>query len=150
MKKIDLGQTIAILANVGVIAGIIFLAVETQQTNDLLRLEAMRSQLEMRLVNSSAIVNNSELASILHRKINREPITAEEEFRFTWFVRELFTVMEWQYREFESGGLEFEVLPIGGWEGWFEIPGVPEEWEISGRVRDPGFVELVESEVLGQ
>ena len=28
LKKIDLGQTISILANVGVIAGIVFLAVE--------------------------------------------------------------------------------------------------------------------------
>ncbi len=32
MKKLDLGQTIGILANVGVIAGIIFLAVEIDQS----------------------------------------------------------------------------------------------------------------------
>jgi hypothetical protein len=31
MKRIDLGQTIAILANVGVIAGIVFLALELRQ-----------------------------------------------------------------------------------------------------------------------
>ena len=31
MKKIDLGQTIQILANVGVIAGIVFLAIELRQ-----------------------------------------------------------------------------------------------------------------------
>jgi hypothetical protein len=31
MKKIDLGQTIAIFANIGVIAGIVFLSVELQQ-----------------------------------------------------------------------------------------------------------------------
>ena len=36
MKKIDLGQTINILANVGVIAGIVFLAFELQQNNELL------------------------------------------------------------------------------------------------------------------
>jgi hypothetical protein len=33
MKKIDLGQTITILANIGVIVGIGFLAIEIQQTN---------------------------------------------------------------------------------------------------------------------
>jgi len=33
MNKIDLGQTIVILANVGVIAGIVFLAVEIRQNN---------------------------------------------------------------------------------------------------------------------
>ena len=36
MKKIDLGQAIGILANVGVIAGIVFLAVELRQNNELL------------------------------------------------------------------------------------------------------------------
>ena len=33
MKKLDLGQTITILANVGVIAGIVFLVFELQQSN---------------------------------------------------------------------------------------------------------------------
>jgi len=33
MKKIDLGQTITILANVGVIAGIVFLGIEVQQNS---------------------------------------------------------------------------------------------------------------------
>ena len=36
MKKTDLGQAIQVLANVGVIAGIVFLAVETRQNNQLL------------------------------------------------------------------------------------------------------------------
>ena len=44
MKKIDLGQTITILANVGVIAGIVFLAVELQQNNEMIRGQT-RSQL---------------------------------------------------------------------------------------------------------
>jgi len=34
MKKFDLGQTISILANVGVIAGIVFLAIEVAQNTE--------------------------------------------------------------------------------------------------------------------
>ena len=34
MKKIDLGQIITIIANVGVIAGIVFVALEVRQTRD--------------------------------------------------------------------------------------------------------------------
>ena len=37
MKKLDLGQTMTILANVGVIVGISFLAVELRQNNDMMR-----------------------------------------------------------------------------------------------------------------
>jgi len=35
LKKIHLGQTIEILANLGVIAGIVFLGVELRQNNEL-------------------------------------------------------------------------------------------------------------------
>ena len=33
MKKIDLGQTSAVLANIGVSAGVVFLAIEVRQNN---------------------------------------------------------------------------------------------------------------------
>ena len=40
MKKIDLGQTITIFANLGVIGGLIFLAVEIRQNSDIARASA--------------------------------------------------------------------------------------------------------------
>ncbi len=40
MKKIDLGQTVGILANVGVIAGIVFLAIEIHQNTRSLEVNA--------------------------------------------------------------------------------------------------------------
>ena len=40
MKNLDVGQTITILANVGVIAGIILLAVEIDQNNQALGTQA--------------------------------------------------------------------------------------------------------------
>jgi hypothetical protein len=43
MTKVDVGQTIQILANVGVIAGIVFLGFELRQNNALLQ-EQARSQ----------------------------------------------------------------------------------------------------------
>ena len=46
MKKIDLGRTIGILANLGVIAGIIFLGVELRQNNELMEAEARRARFE--------------------------------------------------------------------------------------------------------
>jgi hypothetical protein len=36
MQKIDFGQSIGILAKLGVIAGIVFLALELQQNNEVL------------------------------------------------------------------------------------------------------------------
>jgi hypothetical protein len=44
MKKIDLGQTITILANIGVIAGIVFLGVELRQTQDAMQAQAYQAR----------------------------------------------------------------------------------------------------------
>jgi len=43
MKKIDLGQAITILANVGVIIGIVFLAIEIRYASDATRLQTIES-----------------------------------------------------------------------------------------------------------
>ena len=40
MKKLDPGQVITIVANIGVIAGIVFLVVELRQNNQLMETEA--------------------------------------------------------------------------------------------------------------
>lgn len=45
MKKVDVGQMVQIIANVGVIGGIILLAFEVSQNSDALRLQAAQSNL---------------------------------------------------------------------------------------------------------
>lgn len=40
MRKLDMARTITTLANLGVIAGIVVLAVELNQNNQLLKMEA--------------------------------------------------------------------------------------------------------------
>ncbi len=44
MKNIDLGRTLSVLANLGVITGIVFLGVELRQNNELLVKEAQRAR----------------------------------------------------------------------------------------------------------
>ena len=44
MKKLDLGQTITILANLGVIAGIVFLGLELRQTQSAMQAQAYQTR----------------------------------------------------------------------------------------------------------
>ena len=89
MKKIDLGQTIQILANVGVIAGIVFLATEVRQNQASLE-EANRLNERMiqdtavdRLMSfSSLIASNEQLADIWIRGLGDEDLSQTEELRF--------------------------------------------------------------------
>ena len=81
MKKIDLGQTIAILANVGVIAGIAFLAFELRQNTQAVELASAQtyltggSELDLRIATDAA------RASLLVRSENPEPLSAVEELQ---------------------------------------------------------------------
>ena len=78
MKKIDLGQTIGTLANVGVIAGIIFLAVELQQNNQLLRAEAIGTVLETRLARQHLVLQGVDVAALLERNSANETLSPED------------------------------------------------------------------------
>jgi len=52
MKKIDLGQTITILANIGVIAGIVFLGYELRQNTGAIKLEWLGQDADSRILQS--------------------------------------------------------------------------------------------------
>ena len=81
MKKIDLGQVIQIVANVGVIAGIVFLGIELQQNNQLLRAEAIGTVLETRLGRQELVLKDTDLASLLIKNSTDETLSPEDRIR---------------------------------------------------------------------
>ena len=68
MNKIDLGQTITILANVGVIAGIVFLGIELQQNNELLSSQIRSTRVENRLSLVDRLFDNPEVIELLGKE----------------------------------------------------------------------------------
>ena len=89
MKKIDLGQAIGILANIGVIAGIVFLAIEVSQNQASLE-EANRINLISAREASFSSVNdfnlllatNEDLARVFQEGLSGDTLTPLDEFRF--------------------------------------------------------------------
>ena len=75
MRKIDFSQTFHILANIGVIAGIAFLAFELRQNNDLLEAEARARRTEIRISGADLISSNPELNRALTLEAGRETLT---------------------------------------------------------------------------
>lgn len=81
MKKLDLGQTITIVANLGVIAGIALLALELRQNNLLLRAEAISSVFETRSARQELVVNNDSLITTMAKNDRGEILTDEDMIR---------------------------------------------------------------------
>ena len=103
MKKIDLGQTLSVLANIGVIAGIIILAVELQQNNRLLAAEAMGSVFENRLSRQDRVLDNPIYTALIAKNDRNEPLTVEEQIMMEASYSRGFIAWQREYFLFQQG-----------------------------------------------
>lgn len=115
MGKPDIGQAIQILANVGVIAGIGFLAIELAQNNDLLEAEARARQLDSRVAYAVQVLDDADIGTISYKAETGQQLSGEEEYYWRLFAIYNFIQWEWQHREYDTGTLAEEELPIEGW-----------------------------------
>lgn len=100
MKRIDLGQTLNTLANAGVIAGIIFLAVELNQNNEFLELEA-KATLSENLQNGwDRISSDPELAALFIKDRNEEELSEVEEMRLNAYWMGMLLRRQFQFQNF--------------------------------------------------
>ncbi len=81
MKKIDLGQTITILANLGVIAGIIFLAIELAQNQDMMMAQT-RNEMTRTIIELNSLSMSDQLAGLILKGNAGEPLSEIERFQF--------------------------------------------------------------------
>ena len=92
MKKIDLAQIITVLANVGVVIGLVFLTLEIRQNNVQLRAEGAYSINELVLTLNQAVYLDKEFADLLLRGeksfIGLEPV--EQRRLATYFFSEIY------------------------------------------------------------
>ena len=86
MKKIDLGQMVSILANIGVLAGIVFLGFELQQNNDQLQAQSRANLYDMQTAIQSAIFGNTGgLTDIVSKARQGDALTPNEAFQLGAF-----------------------------------------------------------------
>ncbi len=98
MKKLDIGQTLGILANVGVIAGIVFLGFELRQNNSFLAAQA-RSQLTANRISANEMELVPENLSVINKAQNGEELTQEETLRLRFIGTGIFVRWEAEYKE---------------------------------------------------
>jgi hypothetical protein len=115
MNKSDLGQTITILANLGVIAGLIFLAFELRQNNLLInaqtRAEANRTVIEQ----ESEPYRNHEVAVLLAKQARGEALSDIDEIKMRSLATSTILNFYFQYREVQEGALPADGFSLAAW-----------------------------------
>ena len=150
MKKIDLGQTINTLANLGVIAGILFLAIEVGQNNALLGAQARTDRVAIRLDAGDQLATNLHLIDAIVKDRAGGPLSPSEELLLEeWY---LATLVRFQYVfvENQEGLIEDSYLPVDGWAAvMYKEPKMLDVWNRMGeRELRPDFVKFMNEQVL--
>jgi hypothetical protein len=151
MKNINLGQAIQILANVGVLAGIVLLAIELRQNNELLGFEH-RANLNDRIQgNAEIVLENRYLLELL----NKDPAVltqAERDALVLLGIRAL-SGLESGYREVRAGLADEEQLRRAARAVW-DRPrlnyGMPLAWDAFKARSPPDFVAWMEENVVNR
>lgn len=99
MKKIEAGQMIQIVANVGVIIGIAFVGIELSQNNELLSADARATELAQDTEAWGFVAENGEFSELLAKDLNNETLTQAEEIRLNSHWMRSLLVAAWRYRE---------------------------------------------------
>ena len=145
MKKINLGETLTLLANIGVIASIVFLAFEVRQSQLVGRAEARnelaRAEQELMIFD---LTNEAGFLLLLQQK---EELSLEQRLKANiwidmWFRH--YENMNYQYRMglFDEHEYQAKVSEI---DDWFEaMPVVHEAFCMRRDYSSPGFLELIE------
>ncbi len=150
MKKIDLGQTITILANVGVIAGIIFLGVELRQNNELMAAEARFSRVMMSNEGWRSLAENGDLTELRVRAWNNEALTEAEQIRVDAAAMRVLVNMEWIYRELPADSPERNYMRDQLRSSFSRGPTTGSVWEERKAAFDPGFVQWMDENVVNE
>jgi len=86
MNAKRLNTWLSFTANVGVILGLIFLAVELGQNSDLMRVQINQSRADAAMASNESVFNSDYLPQILIKINFGEELSAEETIRYrTWF-----------------------------------------------------------------
>ncbi|HEY5623428.1 MAG TPA: hypothetical protein VIV14_06675 [Gammaproteobacteria bacterium] len=153
MKKIEFGQSVSILANLGVIAGIVFLALELRQNNDLMEAATRAAQNERIQDYAMQLYTVPGLAEILVKHKNGEPLTEAEELQLFGRKVRMLRGFEAQYRESVLGTAED--VPVGNWIRYFYrgsegYPPLFYAWDEAKPLLTPDFVQFFEENVVSQ
>ena len=151
MKKIDIGQSLSILANAGVIAGIVFLGIEIRQNNELLAAESRAARNARVLEQPAAVSTDVDLAEVLVRAKNGEALSEAEEVRVISFNVWRLRGQEAFFNEYQAGSVPS--IPLDQWRELFytELYGGPSPSEVWPRARlylSEDFVEFFEENVV--
>ena len=150
MNTESLNRWLTLSANVGVIAGIIFLAVELRQNNELLAADARFNRLQISWNGWQSLAENGDLTDLIVAASNGEILPESAQVRVDAVLIRILIAMEWLYRELPPDSPERLYMRDELQEVLSGIGADLRVWESRKSGFDPDFVQWVEENVLSE
>jgi hypothetical protein len=138
-----------VLANVGVIAGIVFLGLELRQNNSLLRAEASYNLLQNRVGYRADIVRDAEFAEFWARTFALNAPSTDQ-LRMAMPVERTMLNLQFEYGQYVDGNLADGEFSMAAVRNVFSDPVARRVWEDFRNQLRPDFVEWVEENVAAE
>jgi len=148
MKLDDLNRWLTLGANIGVIAGIVFLAVELRQNNELLAADARFNRLQMSWNGWQSLAENGDLTALIYAAENGDTLEGPDRMRVDAVFMRILIAMEWLYRELPADSPEHRYMRDELKKIFSGIGADRAVWNRRRSGLDPAFVAWVEENVL--
>ncbi len=148
MKKIELGQAIGILANIGVLGGLLLLAFELRQNNELMAAEGRFNRVTIVNAAWGSWAVDGDLTELRVRAGNNEELNEFELRRVEGAIMRVFVNLEWIHRELPEDSTERNFTREVQRRNFANDASYPKVWESRKKAFDPGFVQWMEENVV--
>ena len=148
----DFAQSIGLIADLGVLAGIVFLVIEIRQNNSLLAAQASYAQFRVERERRTRLLENrAGLMDISLRAVAGEELTQLETFQLDAHWRDVLDSWQWQFRESQAGRLQSEIIDFESWRSlWDYDAGLQKIYRDTVDRRDADFVQFFSENVANR
>lgn len=146
----NLNKWITTAANIGVLAGIVFLVLELRHYQDQMDLQLRADALESRVSALRLAATSPEISGIIVKFQMGEELSPEEDLRLGFWVRTIIFSDQFNWEEHQSGRLENWDMAAAVVRLKFNFWGYATQWEAvqRGAGLNPEFVAALEAELM--
>ena len=154
MNLDSLNKWLALAANIGVIAGIFFLALEFQQYQEEMSSQSRFNYFSTRVEMQKTLSIDPIITPIIFKSRVGETLTPLESFRLFQLVRTILIAWKYEFGEYAEGRIELIELDVAGKRGLYRNPTLP-FGEVYSGIKDQfepesNFVSFMETYIVSQ
>ena len=159
MDTDKLNKSLTLIANLAVVAGIVFLAFELRQNNELLESEIRTIRLGVRTADFLRPLEHPQYGNAVIKKRHGEPLTEYETLILNRTMATTLYNYQYVFTEYSLGRVKINAMPIDGWRVGLDgeissddlyWPEMKEYWEIRKNLDyDPAFVKWMDENIVG-